>query len=80
MEHKQPLFFALRLGWLYIAQSLLSYGVDLNETSVYGDTALYVATRKGDKKAVALLLDQAGLEVNATSAGEIALYIAAYQG
>lgn len=76
-----PLFLALRLGWLDIAQSLLSYGADPNETDIYGDTALHAATRKGNGKAVALLLGQAGLEVNAISgAGETALHIAAYQG
>ncbi|KAJ5330532.1 hypothetical protein N7476_000315 [Penicillium atrosanguineum] len=79
-EHK-PLFLALRLGWLDIAQSLLSYGADPNETDIYGDTALHVATRKGHEKAVALLLDQTGLEVNATSRdGETALHVAAYYG
>ncbi|KAJ6126458.1 hypothetical protein N7523_002070 [Penicillium sp. IBT 18751x] len=76
-----PLSLALRLGRLDIAQSLLLYGVDPNETDLHGDTALHVATRKGHEKAVALLLDQVGLEVNATSRdGETALHIAAYYG
>lgn len=76
-----PLSLALRLGWLDIAQSLLSYGADPNETDIYGDTSLHVAISKGHEKAVVLLLDQARLEVNATNrAGETALHIAAYYG
>ncbi|KAJ5982369.1 hypothetical protein N7451_012469 [Penicillium sp. IBT 35674x] len=79
-EHK-PLFLTVRLGWLDIAQSLLSFGAEPNETDIYGDTALHIATNKGHEMAVALLLDQVGLEVNARNgAGETALHIAADYG
>ncbi|KAJ5267778.1 hypothetical protein N7478_010586 [Penicillium angulare] len=52
----KPLSLALHLGRLDIAQCLLSYGADPNGSDVYGETALQIAIRKDDKKAVALLL------------------------
>ncbi|KAJ5292139.1 hypothetical protein N7478_001390 [Penicillium angulare] len=75
----KPLFLALRLGRLDIAQSLLSHGADPNETDINGDTALHVAISKRHEKAVAVMLGQARLEVTAMNrAGETALHAAAY--
>ncbi|KAJ5288084.1 hypothetical protein N7478_003770 [Penicillium angulare] len=77
----KPLSLALHLGRLDIAQCLLSYGADPNGSDVYGEAALQITIRKDDKKAVVMLLQQAGLEVNAANAaGETALHIAAYYG
>ena len=74
----ENIFAAAEVGDLEAIQKHLEDGVGLNATNKQGYTALHIAVRRGQKDAVALLVDK-GANVNAQHKGKTSLDFAGKQ-